>query len=120
MAITEKLRRLFPHASKSFMEANPNPGLPDSEQQPVRGSALDETVQRKPESYERAHVRFTAFTTRPADPDNIAGGSKFLLDSIKKLGLIPDDNAYCIELEVRQRKVDHQTEEKTLVEIEYK
>lgn len=120
MANSEKLKRLFPNASKAFLEANLNSGLQDSQQQRVCGTALDQEIQGKPESYERAHVCFTAFTARPTDPDNIGGGCKALLDAIKKLGLIPDDSPDYIELEIKQRRVDHVSQEKTLIEIQYR
>ena len=120
MAITEKLKRLFPHASKSFLQANPDIGLQNPEHERVHRETLDISSQRKEKSYQRARVSFTAFTVRPRDPDNLGGGSKALLDAIKHLRLIPDDDPYSIEFEVKQRHVDHFNQEKTLVEIEYK
>jgi len=119
MADPQELRKLFPRASKSFLESNPYTGLQNPESERVRGTPLDKALQGKAKGYERAHVCFTAFTVRPRDADNLGGGSKALLDAIKHLHLIPDDDPYSIEFEVRQRHVDHFNEEKTLVEITY-
>lgn len=101
------------------MQVNPDTGLQDTKPERVRGSSLDKASQRKEKGYNRAHVCITAFTVRPRDHDNLAGGCKALLDSIKHLRLIPDDDPYSIEFEVRQRRVDHFKQEKTLVQITY-
>ena len=119
MADLTKLKRLFPHGSKAFLEVNADPGLQDSESERLSGSSLDKASQREAKGFARAHVCITAFTVRPRDADNLAGGCKALIDAIKKLKLISDDDPYSIELEVRQRHVEHFDNEKTLVEIEY-
>lgn len=120
MADFEKLKKLFPRASKAFIEANTDAGLQDPERERIHREALVKTLPGKEKGYGRAHVRFTAFTVRPRDPDNLGGGSKALLDAIKGLRLIPDDDPYSIEFELKQRRVDHFDQEKTLVEIEYR
>ena len=114
-----KLKNLFPHASKSFLESNPDIGLQDSQPERAHGETLDTLLQREKESFARAHVCITAFTVRPRDCDNLGGGCKALLDAIKNIHLIPDDDPYSIEFEVKQRHVDHFDQEKTLVVITY-
>lgn len=120
MANSEKLKDLFRRASKSFLQANPDLGLQSSERERVDRETLDTVLPTKAKSYERSHVIITAFTVRPRDPDNLGGGCKPLLDALRKIRLIPDDDPYSIELEVKQRPVEHFDQEKTLVEIEYR
>lgn len=119
MAITEKLKRLFPYASQAFLEANPDPGLQDSESERLQGSSLGKTSQGTQKSFQRTRVCITAFTVRPRDQDNLAGGCKALIDVMKNVNLILDDDPYSMELTVKQRHVDHFNQEKTLLTIEY-
>ena len=42
--------------------------------------------------------------TRDLDPDNLAGGCKSLLDAIRDVGLILDDDAKSVSVEYRQRR----------------
>lgn len=119
MVDLSQLKRLFPHGSKAFLEVNADPGLQNPESERLSGSSLDKVPQGEAKSFARAHVCITAFTVRPRDADNLAGGCKALIDAIKRLKLIGDDDPYSIELTVKQRHVDHFDQEKTLVVIEY-
>lgn len=60
------------------------------------------------------HVRITSFRSRLLDPDNLC--PKYFIDCLRYSGLIPDDRAQDIALEVRQEKVKR-TEERTEIEI---
>lgn len=65
----------------------------------------------------RSLVRITSYRIRLLDLDNLYGGCKFTVDSIRYSKLIRDDNPAAIELEVRQEKVAHKKDQKTIVEI---
>lgn len=51
------------------------------------------------------------------DDDNLWGGAKPLIDSLREHGLIPEDDAKTIRLQVRQVRVGSYKEEGTEVEI---
>lgn len=70
------------------------------------------------ESAGRSHVRITSYRIRCCDIDNITGGAKFLIDSLRYAGVIRDDRPEDITLEVRQRKVTSREQEGTLIEVE--
>lgn len=72
---------------------------------------------RGKKSENRTLVRITSLRTRLLDKDNLYGGAKHLLDSIKKSGLIRDDSETEIDYEIKQVKVSHRNEERTEVEI---
>ena len=120
MVDLSKLKSLFPYGSKDFIEANADAGLQDSKLKQASRSSLVQVLPGKEKSYGRSYVCLTAFTVRPRDQDNLGCGCKGLLDAIKGLGLIPDDDPYSIELTLKQRHVDHFDQEKTLLEIEYR
>lgn len=62
-------------------------------------------------------VRVTSRRRRLADPDNLAGGAKSLIDCLRYAGAIPDDNPAAIDYEPRQEKVRTQEEEVTILEV---
>ena len=64
----------------------------------------------------RIHVRITSFRCRLLDPDNLC--PKYFVDCLRYAGLIPDDRAQDIALEVRQEKVSTRAQERTVIEIE--
>lgn len=119
MVIREKLRRLFPYGSKDFLEANADPGLQDPNVEQAPRPSLVQVFPGSEESFKRTYVCITAFTVRPRDQDNLAGGCKALIDALRKINLILDDDPYSMELTVKQRHVDHFNQEKTLLEIDY-
>ena len=51
------------------------------------------------------------------DPDNLVGGCKHLIDSLRIAGIIPEDTPEAIELSVRQEKVKSYKDEETQVEV---
>jgi Holliday junction resolvase RusA-like endonuclease len=53
--------------------------------------------------FERAKVSIERFGTRSLDVDNLTGGCKMLIDSLRQLGLIVDDSPAHIALTVTQR-----------------
>lgn len=51
---------------------------------------------------ERANVSIERFGAKSLDEDNLAGGVKMLVDSLRSLGLIEDDSPAHIKLSVAQ------------------
>ena len=62
-------------------------------------------------------VRIKSFRVRFLDLDNLYGGCKFLIDSLRGANVIPDDDPQSIKLEVSQEKVKGYANEKTEVEV---
>ena len=51
------------------------------------------------------------------DPDNLVGGCKHLIDSLRVAGIIPEDTPQAIDLTVSQEKVSSYKDEETRVEV---
>lgn len=111
------IKRLFPNASRSLLEAN-DP-VPDPEPERNKATALGATVSGKAAGIRRIRVRFTGYRVRLLDPDNFAGSIKDLLDGARHAALIPGDEPERIILETEQIKVKTHREESTLMEIFY-
>lgn len=109
------IKTRFPRASKSFLAVNPQ--LQNPVAQPTTPNALDGKTEGKRASTDRVTVCITSYRIRLLDLDNAFGGQKPLLDCIADLGLIRGDDPEAIELIVRQRKVEHRNQEKTLVQL---
>ena len=62
-------------------------------------------------------LAITRFSTKTLDVDNLAGGSKPLIDQIRYSKLIPDDNPESVEITFSQVKVRTQAEQRTEVRI---
>tara|TARA_B100000035_G_scaffold55096_1_gene43525 strand:- start:1856 stop:2173 length:318 start_codon:yes stop_codon:yes gene_type:complete len=65
----------------------------------------------------RHHVRIRSYRVRMLDIDNLYGGCKHLIDSLRIARIIPDDDPTSITLEVSQEKVKGYKSEKTEVEV---
>lgn len=65
----------------------------------------------------RHRVRIISRRVRLCDPDNLVGGCKFLIDSLRLARIIPEDNPQSLALEVAQEKVGSFSKEETWVEI---
>lgn len=65
----------------------------------------------------RHRVRIVSKRVRLCDADNLVGGVKYCLDSLRIARIIPEDNPQAITLEVSQEKVKHYTEEETWVQV---
>jgi hypothetical protein len=72
------------------------------------------TPKRKAVYAGKVHVRIRSFRTRLLDPDNLC--AKYFVDCLRYSGLIPDDRAEDITLEVSQVKVNR-SEQRTEVEV---
>ena len=66
----------------------------------------------------RITVRITRFGTKLLDADNLAGGTKYVVDALRYQGVIPEDNPQVIRLIVGQRKVK-KPDCGTLIEVTY-
>jgi len=107
------LQQRFPRASKAFIDLNVQNPVPES----ASADALERTPEGKGTGDGRVTVCITSYRTRLLDLDNAFGGQKPLLDCITQLGLIRGDDPESIELVVRQKRVAHRNQEKTLVEL---
>lgn len=65
----------------------------------------------------RTRIVITRYSCRPLDCDNYAGGCKPIIDQLRYAKLIRDDSPEDIEVEFKQVKVKHKTEEHTEIEI---
>ena len=66
---------------------------------------------------DRHRVRIISKRVRICDPDNLVGGVKYLVDSLRGAEIIPEDDPKAITLEVSQEKVKTYKEEETWVEV---
>ncbi len=113
----QTIRQLFPNASQSTVDANTE--LQDTElERPVRDGALAKG-KGKDKGAERIILSYTSYRQRLLDPDNLAGGTKFLTDALRYCGAIPDDQEHQIDLRFAQKKVETKAQEKTLIEITF-
>lgn len=67
----------------------------------------------------RVIVRIVSYRRRLLDIDNLSGGCKYHLDSLRYAKLIPEDNPQAISLEVSQVKVAAANLERTEIELVY-
>ncbi len=112
-----ELRRLFPNASRSTLEANS--GISHSQPQPDKAKPLGDSVQGKAGGVAGITLRATGYRVRPLDPDNFAASLKDLIDALVHAHLLPNDTIWDIHLQSEQRKVKTFREEKTTIEIIY-
>ena len=113
----QKLASLFPRASKSFLDANPQL-FASQPKQDLRPAVVDAT-RGKTEGHARIGLSIVMHRVRLLDPDNLVGSAKPLIDCLRTCHLIPDDSEKEISLQVAQHKVSHYPEQKTVVTIEY-
>jgi len=66
---------------------------------------------------DRHRVRIISKRVRICDPDNLVGGVKYLVDSLRAADIIPEDDPQAITLEVSQEKVNSYKDEETWVEV---
>jgi hypothetical protein len=108
------VRTLFPHASKAFIDANRS----------IQSAQLEQTTQRpdakrvnrgKEAGSKRRVLRYTIYRCKLLDPENVC--TKFLTDALRYCGAIPDDTIADIEVRYRQKKVENESQEKTLIEL---
>jgi len=118
------IKRLFPRASKSTIEANSYDGNPDTRlrsQKPesTPRNALGGAPPGKTKSDARIGVSYVMRRIRLLDTDNAYGATKTLTDCLCEVGLLPGDSDKDITINVRQEKVNHRSEECTEIVLEY-
>jgi hypothetical protein len=106
--------RRFPHASKSFLEANSALSGPKP-QRPLRHEQMAKAKGKK--AVPRCRVlKITSYRRRLLDTDNLC--PKYFIDALRYAGVIDDDTPKHLALQTQQEKVTHRCEEKTLIELE--
>jgi hypothetical protein len=68
---------------------------------------------------QRPRVRIEVRRAYLCDQDNLVGGTKVLIDCLRDVGLIKEDNPQAIDLEIHQLKVSCRQREGTIVTIDY-
>lgn len=114
----QKIRSLFPRASRSFIILN-GKELPEPEPQRNKKKSLERSVQGKEASLGRVTVRYCGFAVRPQDPDNFSGSTKDLTDGLRRCGLIDGDEHWRLRLICEQEQVKTFDEERIEIEITY-
>lgn len=99
-------------------ETNPDPQLPNPK--PKRAAKHAPVCEKEGEGpcLRRHRVRFVSRRVSLLDRDNFTGGLKHTIDGLRHAGLIPEDTARAIRIEAFQIKVEHFSQEATIVEIE--
>lgn len=110
-----ELKRRFPNASQSFINANRDSGIRPDDTKPPQGKPLVSVVQRKAKVSHRFKIRFTVYAMRPADWDGY--DIKSLQDLVVQSGIIPMDDWSTLKGEIDPKKVHKEAEEKTVIEI---
>lgn len=110
----------YPNASESFIRRNLDPAhsLPHPQPQPPVQHVPPPAHARQEGSPACLKVRVTSLRRRLLDIDNLAGGSKFIIDALRYQGFIRDDSPDHIELSFSQIKVRHRNQEETVVTIQ--
>lgn len=110
-----RLRKLFPRASQGFIEANV--ALRSFKPKRTGRPPLVGKAPGKETGDVRVALRITQCRARLLDEDNLTGSVKRLVDCLCEVGLIPGDAPAQTSIHVSQAKVQHYTEQKTIVDI---
>jgi hypothetical protein len=111
----QKIKRIFPRSSKSFLDANS--GLQDTKfERSIFPKSLAKNGGEK-KSAGRIILKYTSYRQRLLDADNVC--TKFLTDALRYVNALPGDSPDQIDLQETQKKVEKKTQEKTLIEIIY-
>jgi hypothetical protein len=68
-------------------------------------------------TFTKARIVMTRYALQAMDKDNLESSFKFVGDSLKTMGVIPNDTTADIETVVCQVRVAHRSEIKTVIEI---
>lgn len=113
----DETKSLFPRASKSFIDANPQLFATQRERSDV--PPLESEVPGQGKSDARPVLSIKCFRVRLLDKDNLYAGTKSLTDCIREIGLVSGDTEAEIDIQVSQEKVAHYREQRTEVKITY-
>ena len=92
-------------------------GLQNSFAQWLTSRSLPRAPKAQGGSGPRISVVITRRSIRLLDQDNLWGGVKPLVDQLRAITLIPEDNPTAIKLDVRQLQVAKKTDEGTEVQV---
>ena len=117
----EQFLQLWPNASESTLQANGYAAGPEKTsvaraERPVRDEPLA-APQTPTASPERHLVRVTSRRVKLLDKDNLYGGAKPYVDTLRYCGAIREDSPDAIELQILQEKVPHYDLEETVIEV---
>jgi len=93
--------------------------LPYTQPQRIQSRTLPPPYEAERGGEVRIDVVITRRSCRLLDDDNLYGGAKPLIDSLRELGLIPDDDTKTIKLECRQVRVSSRAQEGVELEIKH-
>ena len=115
----DEIRRLFPNASQSTFRANDQADCPRQNTVLEPNFRVESLASHPPQkgAAGRILIRMVSVRQRLCDPDNLS--CKYLLDSLRYVGLIPGDEPEKIKLEVDQRRTEKGESEHTTIEITY-
>jgi hypothetical protein len=116
------LRSIFPRGSKAFFQANEthtDTQIPHTQPKRIKAPALDKMAKREKESVGRIALRYRLFRVRPLDFENFAGSTKDCTDGLCRCGLLPGDDPTKVSISVEQERVEHYSDERTEIEIEW-
>jgi len=91
--------------------------IPTSKPERDSGQALVAPVPDESRSPGRVTVRITRLSCSLLDFDNGVGGCKFVIDAMRREGLIRNDDPASIDFEFRQKRVSTKAEQGTVIEI---
>ncbi len=112
------IRKWFPQASASTFKANKTGS--DAKGAKFERVIWDEPLAKAPRKEVDStpcKVSIVSFRQRLLDIDNLYGGVKYFVDSLRYAGLIYNDDPESITLHVSQVKVKTKQEERTEIEI---
>ena len=110
----DQLKQLFPNASESFIRNNSAPVESSKPERSICHESLAEKKAKR-DSPTRFHIRVKSFRKRLCDPDNLT--VKWGIDSLRYAGIIPDDTAKDISLEISQEKSEDERTEITITQL---
>ena len=113
----QEFRQRFPNASKDTVALNADLGLPSAEPKPAPAKALVDRPSGEKARAQRIKLSYHARLVRPHDADNLAGGTKFITDTLVRCGLLDADSPDAIEISWTQEKVAHYNEENLMITI---
>lgn len=116
-----RLKRLFPNASSTFIKQNSDPeiestGKDTKLEHSSKPAPLRETRPQEKDSG-RYVICITSFRKRQCDEDNLC--EKFHVDTLRYSGAIPVDSPDQTSIITCQKKIGKGQEEYTLIEVYY-
>jgi len=113
----DEIRRLFPNASSSLLQANLD--LADTGATPKPKRAPSDAAMGKAQVQAgvgpRFFIRVTSIRKRLLDEDNLV--PKYHIDLLRYAGVVPDDAPGTCKIETRQRKAAKGEVEETIIEV---